>query len=367
MKLDSNPRKKGVIPVNGNSDSITGGDRNKLRWAALSLVIAGLSIWAVTSQWKNFSLEAFLDYVSQADLKWIVAAVFAMLGFVFFEGCALRSTCRALHYPTTVRSGFVYAASDIFFSAITPSATGGQPACAFLMMRDGLPGIVTTAVLLVTLSMYTLSILVIGLVCLLFRLDVLLTFGTPSRVLIGLGFAIQLVLVIFLLMLVKTEWLLERICRGAIHLLARLHIVRHEAERQQKLADTMEEYRRCLALLSNHPGLLVHSFVFNLLQRVSQISVTALVFLAMGGSLRTAPSIFAMQSFVVLGSNSVPVPGAMGVADFMMLDGFNAFLQPDQVVGMELLSRSLSFYSCVLLCGLVVLFMTYFKRRVRGK
>lgn len=362
MKQDTNPHSKP-----GNTDSITGGDRKKLCWAGLSLIIAGLSIWAVTSQWKNFSLGAFLDYVSQADLRWIIAAVLAMLGFVFFEGCALRSACRALHYPTTVKSGFGYAAADIYFSAITPSASGGQPACAFLMMRDGLPGIVTTAVLLVTLSMYTLSILVIGLVCVVFKSDVLLIFETPSRILIALGFAVQLALVIFLLMLVKTEWLLERLCWGTIHLLARLHIVRHEAERQQKLADTMEEYRRCLGLLSNHPGLVLHSFIFNLLQRVSQISVTALVYLAMGGSVRTAPSIFAMQSFVVLGSNSVPVPGAMGVADYMMLDGFKAFLGPDQVVGMELLSRSVSFYSCVLMCGLIVLFLTYFKRRVRGQ
>ena len=74
-----------------------------------------------------------------------------------------------------------------------------------------------------------------------------------------------------------------------------------------------------------------------------------------------------MQSFAVIGSNCVPIPGAMGVADYLMLDGFEAFLPPDLVVSMELLSRSISFYACVLLCGLWVFATVFRKRKGRRK
>ena len=120
----------------------------------------------------------------------------------------------------------------------------------------------------------------------------------------------------------------------------------------------------CVALLSGHRPMLIKSFLFNLLQRASQIAVTMLVYLAMGGRTRQAIDIFAMQSYVVLGSNCVPIPGAMGVADYLMLDGFNAFLAQDQVAAMELLSRTISFYSCVLLCGITVLIVTHKLRKV---
>ena len=92
--------------------------------------------------------------------------------------------------------------------------------------------------------------------------------------------------------------------------------------------EMMEEYRVCTALLSGHRGLLLRSYFFNLLQRTSQILVTVCCFLALGGRGRLAGDIFAMQSFAVIGSNCVPVPGAMGVVDYLMLDGFGAFLSP---------------------------------------
>lgn len=345
-----------------NAGAVPGG-KKKLRWMLISLVIAALSIWAVTSQWKDFSLGAFMDYVSRADGRWLAGAVLAMLGFVFFEGCAIHTACHALRYDVPLNRHVGYAAADIYFSAITPSASGGQPACAWLMMRDGIPGIVSTAVLVLTLTMYALSILVISVLSALLRPRVLAIFGTPSRVLIALGLVIQIALAIFLFMMVRSERLLEGICRGALHLLGRLRILRHEEKWQEKLKATIEEYARCIELVSGHRGLLIRSFLFNFLQRASQIAVTMLVFLAMGGPASQAADIFAMQSFVVLGSNSVPVPGAMGVADYLMLDGFQAFLGQEQVISMELLSRSISFYSCVLLCGILMLIATYRSRK----
>ena len=47
----------------------TSGGAKKLRWSLVSLAIAGLTIWAVTSQWKNYSFREFLDFVSRADLR----------------------------------------------------------------------------------------------------------------------------------------------------------------------------------------------------------------------------------------------------------------------------------------------------------
>lgn len=341
--------------------------QNKLLWTVLFIVIAACSIWAVVAQAKDFSLRELVTYLKQADYRWMLAAVLAMLGFIVFEACALRSACGALRYPTRRSANCVYAAADIYFSAITPSATGGQPACAFLMMRDGIPGTVTTAVLLLTLAMYSLAILAIGLLSFIFRPGIFLRFSTPSKCLIVLGFAAQVGLSLFFFLLIRSERLLERICRGTLRLLGKLHLLRDEAGKQEKLRTAMEDYRKCAALLAGHRTLLLRSFLFNFLQRASQISVTMLVYLAMGGTTAHAVDMWAMQSYAVLGSNCVPIPGAMGVADYLMLDGIGAFVSAEQTVIIELLSRSVSFYSCIILCGVMVLFAFRRKKRERGK
>ena len=337
---------------------------NKVSSAILFLAIAALSIWAVTRQWKHFSLLSFARFLSRANAGWITLAVGCMLGFIVFEGLALRSACLAMHHRVGAVRGCKWAATDIYFSAITPSATGGQPACAVMMIRDGIPGVVTAAVLLLTLAMYSLSILVIGVASLVLRPRVFMDFGGVSRGLILLGYAAQIGLFLLFAMLVKNEQLLEKLAGVLYRILGRLHLIRDTEKKLASLHASMEEYRRLVEILSGHRELIRRSFLFNLLQRLSQISVTACAYLAMGGRLSRVPDVLAMQSYVVIGSCCVPVPGAVGVADFLMLDGFGAFLPTDLAVSMELLSRALSFYSCVLICGITV-FLTY-RRKKKG-
>ena len=339
----------------------------KLLWALISVVLAAVSIWAVSEQAKNFSFRSFMECIADANKFWLAAAVLAMLGFIGFEACALCSACKALGYPTKFHRGFLYSSSDIYFSAITPSAIGGQPACAFLMMRNGIPGSVATAVLLLNLAMYSSAILVIGLIGFLLRTGVFPNYNAVSKILIIIGYICQIVLAFVFLMLVKNEHLLENICTGAINVLGRLKHIKDKEKKLQNLRGKMEEYRLCTKLLAGQKPLLAKSFLFNLLQRVSQLLVTVFVYMASGGRMAYAPDVLAMQSYAVIGSNCVPIPGAIGVTDYLMIDGLNAVLPSERTVEIELLSRSLSFYSCILLCGIVVLFSCRFKKKGTGK
>ena len=127
----------------------------------------------------------------------------------------------------------------------------------------------------------------------------------------------------------------------------------------------MAEYARYAGMIGGHRGMLLRAFLCNLLQRASVISVSLCVFLAGGGAARDAVRVWAVQCCAVIGSNTVPIPGAMGVSDYLMLDGFGSLMSPERVVNFELLSRSVSFYTCVLLCGAVTL-AGWLRRRKRG-
>ena len=54
----------------------------------------------------------------------------------------------------------------------------------------------------------------------------------------------------------------------------------------------------------------------------------------------------------------------MGVADYLMMHAYGQFLPASEAVNLELLSRSISFYSCILFCGIGVL-CVYTVRRIR--
>ena len=126
-------------------------------------VFAIITIYTVF-RGSGISLNELMASLKEASWEGILLASVSMLGFIYFEGEALRVLVRHMGYSAKRSHGFVYSAADVYFSAITPSASGGQPASAYFMLKDGIAGTAVMAALLLNLIMYTLAILTIGLV-----------------------------------------------------------------------------------------------------------------------------------------------------------------------------------------------------------
>ena len=125
--------------------------------------------------------------MGELDGGWLALAFASMAGFIVFEAFAIMTLVRAFGYKKNVLQGISYSTSDIYVSAITPSATGGQPASAYFMMKDGIPGSVVTVVLLANLVLYTFSIILIGSSSIFFSPALFAEFSPLSKILIIAG------------------------------------------------------------------------------------------------------------------------------------------------------------------------------------
>ena len=329
-------------------------DKKKIIWFFIAILLAVLSISAVLSQADSLSLHDLKEIVLSADKKLVVMSIFAMLGFICCEGGALLCLLHSVGYKRNAIQGFLFSAGDVFFSAITPSASGGQPASAYFMKKSGIPLSVTTAVLVMNLVMYTLGILTVGLLCLVTAPEIFFHFNLLSRGLILLGSFVLVLFAIFFLLLLFHRQILNILVHKTAYLLSKLRLLRKPKAWIAKYEKRIEAYHESVGQMAGSKMALVGAYLWNLAQRVSQISVTAFVFLATGGDPKDVFPIWTIQSMVAIGSNTVPVPGGMGVADYLMLDGFRDMMSKSSAVRLELLSRSLSFYICVLLSGFTV-------------
>lgn len=331
---------------------------NKILWSILFLVIAAMTIWAVISQNGGISFKELLNDFKGGRIGWLIAAVVAIGLYVWLEGHALLTLNRSLGYPGKFSDGLLYSASDIYCSAITPSATGGQPASAYFMIKRGIPGSVATVSLLVNLIMYTLSIVTIGALCMIFKFDIILALPLPAQLLIYIGVAMQIGLVLVFLLLLWKVRLLWVIGDSSICFLGWLHLLRHTYRKRIKLRRALKSYRQQVHQVSGQWSALIKAFIYNLFQRMALITVSGLVCLAMGGTFSDFITVCALQAFVILGASWIPIPGAMGVTDYMLLVGFASCMpswSEEFAMHLELCSRGISFYACVLLCGGFVL------------
>lgn len=330
-------------------------DKKKVVWGIISLFIAAFSIWAVVAQSSSFSLDDFRQFVVESDKRWIVGAALCSFGFIWFEGMAVRRIATAIGYKRSMVQGTVYGAADVYFSAITPSASGGQPASAYFMLLDKIPGTAVTVTLLVNLIMYTLPLLALSLVSCILRFDIVLRMTFLSKLLIVAGAIILVGLVIAFYMLLRRAEGFYKICNGFLAFLEKIHLLKHGDKLRNKLNSTMEDYKKCSDTISGKRSMLIEAFFWNTLQRLSQFFVAFFVFMAQGQGLKKSIEVLITQCFVSLGSNCVPVPGSMGIADYIMLDGYEHIVGEEMSTYMELLSRGISFYVCVLISVIIVL------------
>jgi len=337
----------------------------KLMWSALFVIIAALSIWAVVSQSNSFSINSFMAFVMNAEKLPLIAAALSMVGFITFEGMAIVSICKSFGYKCKKGNGFVYSAADIYFSAITPSATGGQPASAFFMVKDGIPLMFVTVALIANLMLYTIACVAVGLICFALVPSVFFEMSFLSKLLIVIGFGVQSVLALAFMLLLSKPIVLHKILNGTVRFLCRLRILREKDAKLEKVKRRIEEYEHYTELLKTRKTAILKAFLLNLIHKLCQGFVTMFTCLAAGAKAIGLFKVFSLQMFVMMGAYCVPVPGAMGVTDYILLDGFNSMnVGAEQATNLELLSRSLSFYICVLVCGITVVikYLSYRKK-----
>lgn len=339
--------------------------KKNLLWSLATIIIAVISIWAVISQAHHFSIENFVDFITGANPVYMCLAVLWMLLYIYMEGHALFIILNAFGYRRKIVNCTVYSAADIYFSAITPSATGGQPASAFFMMLDNIPTAVVTIALLLNLALYTISIMVVGVLALIIRPEIFINFNGFSKFLIIVGYFILTLLAVGFVLLIKYEKILDKVCRKLIHLLNRLHLLRNTKKWEGKLTDIIDEYKKCASLLEGQKGRVAAAFICNLLQRFIQICIPATVVLSMERSFDNAVSVWVTQAFVTIGSNCVPIPGAQGVSDYLLLDGLGVMMGNDVAINLDLLSRCISFYGCITI-SIIIVAISYAYHMKRG-
>ena len=117
----------------------------------------------------------------------------------------------------------------------------------------------------------------------------------------------------------------------------------------------LKDYANCVELIFHKKRVLWKAFLFEFTSENVTDNGNTVYFFAIHGDLSKIWELFATQIYVVLGSNCVPIPGAIGVADYLMLSGYKELMSKSDAYHLEILSRGLSFYGCMMISMITVL------------
>lgn len=330
-----------------------------------------LAILAVTFifLFTNFSQIAKTPSAEPVDLGdldytglrwwWLIPAVGCLVISILSEAVNLGILCRKIGFPRSLRQTTVYASSDIYFSAITPSATGGQPAAAYYMTKSGIPLSLSTAVLILNVTLYTFGLLFISLLAFILNPHYFFAFTTSQKVFVLVGIGFHAILIVFCLICMFSRHFIYWLGDVAFGLLAKLHIVKNKEERVAAFRASVETYRAALGIVRENRWLVPLLFFNSVMQRLALAPITYFVFLAMRGMGVPAMSfldVFTIQLYCTVGASALPTPGGAGLAEILYMGIFSANMRgvanaSSLCMFSLLLSRGISSYLAIIVCG----------------
>jgi len=336
--------------------------RRNLVWAVAFVVIAVASIYAVKKVSGEFSITKLRELLYGASPIPVLLSFAALAGFFIFQALSLKTLLKSFGQEVSLGRSIVFVSTDLYFSAITPSATGGQPACGYIMVKSGIPASCVTVCLVFNLAMYTLSIIIIGIASILIAPGIFNYFSTAAKILILLGaFGLAMLALLGIVITIKHS-AIDRLASIVLKIGKKLRIIKGRSD-EVSILQWVEDYKGYASQLKGHGPALVRSLLYNTMHRICQMSITMFMYIAVtvGGAantwtvIRQGALLFGAQSLISIGSTFIPIPGAMGYTDLMMLNAFGKVMSYSEAASLELVSRSVSFYLCVIIAFLIMI------------
>ncbi len=296
-----------------------------------------------------------ISQLLQLNWGWLIPALGCLAASVAFEAINLKILCKKVGYDRPFGQAMIYSSADIYFSAITPSATGGQPAAAYYMTKSGVPLSLSTAVLILNVTLYTIGLLVISAFALILKPQIFLDFDIFQKicVIVGIVFHAILIVACFVCMFSKrVVYFLGDVFYG---LLAKLHLVKNKEEKIAVYRAAVEGYRNAFNIVKQNWWLLPMLLFNGIMQRVILAPITYFVFKAMaplGVPEMGFFDVFVMQLYCTVGASAMPLPGGAGIAETLFVGMFEGMPNVEEFAFLGMvLSRTFSSYLAIIGCG----------------
>ena len=312
-------------------------------------------------------LGEIVNILKTVNPLWIMAAVVCVVIFIWGESIIIYYMMHTLGIKLKKRTCFLFSSVGFFFSCITPSATGGQPAQIYFMKKEKIPIPVSTLVLMIVTITYKLVLVAIGVLLTLFGQGFIHTYLYDVRHVFYLGTALNVFCVGAMLVLVFHPELARKILVRGLVVLDKLHLMRHKSSRLEKLNASMDQYRATAVYLKEHVRVLIEVFAITVFQRFALFVGTWFVYRAFGLSEYSALVIALLQGSISVSVDMLPLPGGMGISEKLFSIIFLPIFGSQLLLPGMILSRGLGYYTELIISALftIVANFTIGKKRVK--
>ncbi len=307
---------------------------------------------------RQSSLTAIFTAVTALHPLYLCLAVLCALFYVCAEGFMIWWLLRLTRQSVRLLRCFVYSFIGFFFSGVTPSATGGQPAQLVAMKKDGVSLGDATLTLMTVALLYKFVLVLIGAALLCFRRDGIHACFGQYTVLYYVGLSLNVLLVaLLLLMIFHGEWM-HKLLLLTEKTALRFRLCKPSEKRKDAFCRMVADYQSALHFFLAHKYDLLFVTVCTFLQRCSLFLLTYLIYRGMGLSGSSAWNILSLQAAIYIAVDMLPLPGSQGISELIYHTVFSTVFTGGSLAASMCITRGISFYFLLILSAIIA-FLNY--------
>jgi len=316
------------------------------------IILIGLTVWILIN---NNDLSVFPQLIVKTNKTFLLLAFLSMVLFWTCDAYIIYKMKNTLNVGGSFSSAFKLAMIGQYYSAITPFATGGQPAQVYSLVNDGTQVGTASSLMVTKLLIYQIVVTFYSIFMFLIKFSFLLQKAKLSLPFVMTGCLFNFIAVVLIIGVFYNESFIRKVFCKLFTIGCKLKIIKNIEKLESKLDNHLSDYKISINHMKKDRKVALTLIIATFIQLTFYFSITYFVYLAVGFSKARYLDIIAIQSLHYMAVSLMPTPGTVGAAEGGFYILYNSIFPKNIITFAMLLWRFIDYYFGIIVGGFVAL------------
>ncbi len=293
-----------------------------------------------------------VNLIAKMNVCWFILAIIFIFIYWIIQTLSLKTfTEKKISFLTLFKSTIICN----FFSAITPSATGGQPFQIYFLKKKKVSLGEATNLVVSQSLFYQISLVLIGTIAIILNaIFHIFPSNDLFKQLVIIGYIINVIVIIILIIVSTWKKMSNYIAEKIVSFLCKIKILKNKEKIYEKINNTLTKFYESSQVLKGNKKVIIKGVLYNLVAFIFLYITPYFIALSLGVKDISIINTIVSVAYVMLIGAFVPIPGGTGGVEFAFLNFFGYFITGSSLAAILLLWRFISYYFAIIIGAIVL-------------
>jgi len=302
--------------------------------------------------------KEIIDNLLKVNMFYLLIAIVLIVLHILFQSFSMHLYLKEINNKYRFKDTFILMFSALFFNAITPFSSGGQPFQLYLLNKQGFKVSEAVNALIQNFLSYQLALTILGILAIISNsfLDIIPNTSLLKHIVI-IGFAVNMLVLFLIIYLSKAKSLNTKMFNKIINFVFNFKFIKNREELKEKALSKIDEFYNSNEYYKRNKYMLLKTVGLNLMSLLIFYSIPLFIFYSIDIFNVTLIDSLICSSYTYFVGSFVPIPGGTGGLEYAFLEFFRTFTSSALISTCMILWRFITYYLAMIFGAISILFI----------